>query len=141
MGAFGAIRFYFRLHPWQRRIMTGLIAVTLGGIAALPLYPMLRDRVVIHNLHSQDQAQRELAVRQTVGLATQTDNLSVARGFLSRLEPPLLFDLGSTDQSLREQAIRIATLICGAPRPPRQPSPAVKAFTGRLEAALDVADD
>ena len=49
MGAFGAIRFYFRLHPWQRRIMTGLVAVVLAGIAALPLYPMLRDRVVIHN--------------------------------------------------------------------------------------------
>jgi hypothetical protein len=141
MGAFGTIRFYFRVHPWQRRIMTGLLAVIVGVVVALPLYPILRDRTVIGNLHSQDPIQREQAVRQTIWLATQTDDLSAAKAFLKRLEPVLLADLGSGDQTFREQAIRIATAICADPRPPRQPSPAAKAFAGRLEAALDGADD
>ena len=68
----GAIVQYFRLHPWQRRAATALLAVTGGFLAALGLYPQVKEYLIIRDLGSGSPAVRNKAIY----LATQVARTS-----------------------------------------------------------------
>jgi len=89
-----AIFRYFRQHRWQRRAMTGLLAVAVGAAAAILLYPTVRDRLLIRDLTSDSFATRDRAAKQLRFLAARRPET------LARLNRAL-----STDSDRRFAAI------------------------------------
>ena len=59
---------YLHTHPWQRRLLTGSMALVLGALAAVLLYPRIRDYRVIRDLGSQDPDVRSGAIRRAVAI-------------------------------------------------------------------------
>ena len=57
---------YFRLHPWQRRVMTGLIAAIAGVALAWVLLPFLQDHRLIGRLGSASLRERKQAITDAV---------------------------------------------------------------------------
>ena len=57
---------YFRLHPWQRRVMTGLIAAIAGVSLACVLLPRLQDYRLIGRLGSASLRERKQAITDAV---------------------------------------------------------------------------
>lgn len=60
---------YFRRHRWQRRLLSCLLAMVLGGAAALLALPYVQAWLLLRDLASDDPAVRAAAV-----------NLGIARG-------------------------------------------------------------
>ena len=69
----GAGTIYFRRHRWQRRLLTGMLAVTVGAVAALLGYPAVRDYRLIHRLGSPDPAVREQAIAEAIALGAERE--------------------------------------------------------------------
>jgi len=59
---------YFRQHPWQRRVVTGSMAVILGVILAWIIWPSVRDRSIIELLGSEDPNKRMRGIVQAVAV-------------------------------------------------------------------------
>lgn len=65
----GAIVSYFRIHPWQRRVLTAMVAITFGFIVAVIVFPHFRDYLIIRDMGSSDEATRTEAMERAVYLA------------------------------------------------------------------------
>ena len=61
-----ALRTYFRQHPWQRRLVTVLLALVLGALAAVLALPWYIDTTLIGKMDSPNADQRDFAVLQAV---------------------------------------------------------------------------
>ena len=85
---------YIRRHPWQRRIVTLLLAALVGMAAALLLYPTARWRLLRSHLASPDLAEHRQAVEAAVRLGRQD------AGFVKNLNAAL----ASPDDRLFEAA-------------------------------------
>jgi len=70
----GALLRYFRDHPSQRRALTASLAVAIGGLVALLMFPYVRDRLLIRDLSSDDAAVRDQAMMQLTNLAREYDD-------------------------------------------------------------------
>jgi len=57
---------YFRLHPWQRRLLTVLLALTLGAGAAVICLPWVQDMRLIWDMDSPNPGIRNRAVAVAV---------------------------------------------------------------------------
>ncbi|MCE5276923.1 MAG: HEAT repeat domain-containing protein [Planctomycetaceae bacterium] len=66
---------YFRLHPWQRRVLTALATLVIALIAAIALAVPIRDWMLMRRLCSDDIDQRD-------------QGLAAMRGMMQRVEPP-----------------------------------------------------
>ena len=62
-----AVITYFRMHPWQRRLLTASLALVLGTGAALLLLPWYRATMIIRDMDSPDARVRARAVYQALG--------------------------------------------------------------------------
>ena len=72
---------YLRKHRWQRRLLTSLIAVIIGGTLGVLLYPRyerrelrLRDEAIIGNLGSADSAKQLAASAKIMVLAEESED-------------------------------------------------------------------
>jgi hypothetical protein len=65
----GVIRIFFRMHRWQRRALTVLVAVAVGLGAAVLLRPPIREYYLLRDLGSADPRVREGAIVRGVYLA------------------------------------------------------------------------
>jgi len=63
---------YFRKHPWQRRLLTGSLAMVLGGLGALAVLPYVRDYLLLRDLDSARAARREAAIARAVRRASDS---------------------------------------------------------------------
>jgi hypothetical protein len=63
---------YLREHPWQRRLLTAGLALAAGLLAAVLLYPTVRDHLVLRRLGSDDPAVRARAVQRATALAAES---------------------------------------------------------------------
>ena len=77
----GSLFGYLREHRWQRRLLTGLLAIIIGGGLGLLLYPhyrqrslRLRDESLIADLGSEDGKTRRLATAKLAALAKESDD-------------------------------------------------------------------
>ena len=76
-----ALILYLREHRWQRRLLTGLVAVIIGGGLGLLLYPhyqqralRLRDEALISDLGSDNDETRLAAGRKIMTLAEKSED-------------------------------------------------------------------
>ncbi len=74
---------YFRIHKWQRRVLTSLIVIIIGLAAGVILLPIIRDYRLIHQLGSNDASVRHPAELEAVIRAKKRP------AFLDRLESAL----------------------------------------------------
>jgi len=65
----GAMLGYLRRHPWQRRVLTGLVAMTAGGVGALLLVPRMENWRLLRDLGSPHADVREAAKSRAVARA------------------------------------------------------------------------
>ena len=70
---------YLREHRWHRRLLTALLAVIIGAVLGLLLYPLYRDRSLrlrdeslISNLGSEDEKTRRAAMAEISALAEES---------------------------------------------------------------------
>ncbi len=66
MGAMGELIRYFREHPWQRRLFTSSVALTLGALLGLMLYPRVQTHLLLRDLVSHDANVQSAAFRRAV---------------------------------------------------------------------------
>jgi hypothetical protein len=92
-----AIGSYLRSHPWQRRLLTGSVALVVGVASALVLYRPIRDRRLIRRLASDDAQRRAQAIREAAALA------AARPAFIGRLENAL----GTDDDRLFEAVVTV----------------------------------
>jgi len=64
----GALLTYLRCHPWQRRVLTVLAAVSVSGLVAVIVYPHIRNDALRRNLGSDDEAVQRNAIREARAL-------------------------------------------------------------------------
>ena len=62
----GPLRAYFRARPWQLRLLTGSVALVLGSLGAVVLYPSIRDHRIIRNLAASDPNVQRRAMGRAV---------------------------------------------------------------------------
>ncbi|HDZ44476.1 MAG TPA: hypothetical protein ENH80_11100, partial [Phycisphaerae bacterium] len=55
---------YFRQHPWQRRALTFLVSLVIALVAAVTLWPVIDDHLLIRRLGDESDWLRERAVRE-----------------------------------------------------------------------------
>jgi len=67
----GAFLRYFRDHPWQRRALTASVAIIIGGLTALLMFPYVRDQLLIRDLSGDDQDARDEAMGYLTNLARE----------------------------------------------------------------------
>jgi len=89
-----SVLLYFRRHPWQRRAVTGSLAVILGAAIGMAAYPYVRDRRLLRDLGSEDPAVRYAATVKIRGIAASSEMT------LGRLESAL-----ATESDVRFAAI------------------------------------
>ena len=118
---------YFRAHPWQRRVLTGLLAAIVGFGVALLMLPWVEDMRLIAALGSPSAARRERAIARAV---------ERARGraaFLRRLEAAL----DSADDVQFAAAAEALTRIKRFPPPGRPAACRDRFWRVKLAAAGD----
>jgi len=59
---------YLRDHPWQRRVLTLLVAVSVSGLAAIVAHPHVRNHALRRNLGSPDDTVQRVAIHKARGL-------------------------------------------------------------------------
>jgi hypothetical protein len=94
----GAILRYFRLHSWQRRLMTITLMAMIGVSAAWVIRPIIRDRNCLAMLRSTDPAQREQAVEWAVRIYKVSPSLA------DKIE-------GRLDQAGDDEYVALATVL------------------------------
>ena len=55
---------YFRQHPWQRRALTFLVSLVIALAAAITLWPVIDDHLLIRRLGDESDPRREQAIRE-----------------------------------------------------------------------------
>ena len=66
----GSFLRYFRQHPWYCRALTASMALTVGALTAVLLYPHIRYRLLIHNLAAEDAGRRMRAIHRLRDMAS-----------------------------------------------------------------------
>jgi hypothetical protein len=70
----GAMKTFLSQHPWQRRMMTSLIAMTVTVGLVLVGYPYVEDYMLVRRLGNPDRAIREEAIKQAVMIVQQDEH-------------------------------------------------------------------
>ncbi len=67
----GQLASYFRQHKWQRRLLTTSLIILAAIGTAIFAYPVAIDRLIIHNLGSDDSGVRTNAIVRAIARATK----------------------------------------------------------------------
>ncbi len=94
----GALRVYLRQHPWQRRILSALIAIILGASAAMLLYPLVSEMLLARRITTAPRREAYAAIGQAFAGETYSDRLRRA------VEQRLFADAGAESAHTRRLA-------------------------------------
>jgi hypothetical protein len=92
---------YLRRHPWQRRALTAAVAMVLGMTAAVLVYPIARDHLLIRDLGSDDPRVRSDAAAELAAIARRS------QATLHRLERALGTDSDARFSALAAVLVRL----------------------------------
>lgn len=71
----GRVIRYFRMHRWQRRMLTLVLAAIVGVLGAWQVWPRVQMSRALRELDSRDFARREQGIRRVVELGRQYPKL------------------------------------------------------------------
>lgn len=77
---------YFRSHPWQRRILTLMCAMSAGLLGAVLLIDPVRAHLVVRSLHAHDAGERAAAIERAAAAAKSSP--AVLRALERALDDP-----------------------------------------------------